>query len=411
MKKNLISLIFTISLIFPVVAHAESSFWQIQSVDTMKYSRDLAREKASDPSFTITIESQVKNISDLGATHVAIGTPYDEEFVPFLTKWVTAARKNNLKVWFRGNFSGWEGWFDYPKISTEDHPRLIREFITKHPDLFEDGDIFTPCPECENGGPGDPRSTGDIEGFRNMLIGLREHTIFAFHLVGKKVTVGYFSMNGDVAKLAMDKVTTQKLGGVVTIDHYVKDPEKLNQDVTEIAEMSGGKILLGEIGAPIPDIHGAMTESEQNAWVEKTLSLLSNNHNVIGLNYWVLEGGTTGIQRGIQKYASSDTLSSYFKPKVVTGTITDELRNPVQDVNVAYDGRSTNSNEQGSFKIYLVPNLDQVIFTKTGFKQKEITISENIVSEDIVLIKTKENLLFKIQKFFAKISSLFTRES
>jgi hypothetical protein len=119
--------------------------WNIQSVDTMKFSRDLAREKLNDKAFEATIATQVKQIADTGATHVAVGTPYEEEFVPFLAKWVEAARQNNIKVWFRGNLAGWEGWFSYPKISTNEHTAEVVSFISKHPELFSDGDIFTLC--------------------------------------------------------------------------------------------------------------------------------------------------------------------------------------------------------------------------------------------------------------------------
>ena len=70
-------------------------FWNVQSIDTMKYSRDTAREKADSKSFEEVIKRQVKDIADTGATHVGISTPYDAEFIPYLTKWVTAARDNN----------------------------------------------------------------------------------------------------------------------------------------------------------------------------------------------------------------------------------------------------------------------------------------------------------------------------
>ena len=49
--------------------------WEVRSVDTVKYSRDVAREKENDPSYDEVINLQVKNIANLGATHVAIGTP------------------------------------------------------------------------------------------------------------------------------------------------------------------------------------------------------------------------------------------------------------------------------------------------------------------------------------------------
>jgi len=288
--------------------------WKVTSVDTVKYSRDLAREKATSTSFEVEIDEQTKAIADTGATHVSIGTPYDDEFVPFMKKWVISARKNNLKVWFRGNFSGWEGWFDYERITREDHKVKLAEFIKNNGILFEDGDIFTSCPECENGGAGDPRSNGDLEGHRNFLI--EEYQIMrdSFRLVGKNVTSNYFPMNGDVARLVMNKDTTKALGGVVTVDHYVESFEKLNSDLSEMAESSGGKVVLGEFGAPVPDIHGRMTEDEQAEWVELAFEKLVSNPNIIGISYWTNIGGSTGIwsSDGTPKKAV-EVLTKYFK--------------------------------------------------------------------------------------------------
>src|SRR3990167_6868062 len=85
--------------------------WQVKSIDTMKYSRDLSGAKLNDPTFDQIIDKQVKAIKGAGASYVAIGTPYDEKFIPILSRWVSSARKNGLSVWFRGNFSGWEGGF------------------------------------------------------------------------------------------------------------------------------------------------------------------------------------------------------------------------------------------------------------------------------------------------------------
>lgn len=292
----------------------EEERWKVTAIDTVKYSRDMAREKAASKSFEVEIDKQIKNIANTGASHVSIGTPYDDEFIPFMTKWVITARKYGLKVWFRGNFSGWEEWFDYKKITREEHTRLIKEFISKNGNLFDDGDIFTTCPECENGGNGDPRQNSDLEGHRQFLIDEYRVSREAFRLVDKNVTTNYFPMNGDVAKLVMDVETTRNLGGVVTVDHYVKEPEKLNNDLTELARLSGGKVVLGEFGAPIPDIHGDMTEEEQAVWIDKALLLLHTNTNVIGINYWTNVGGSTEVWGYDGTPAKSvDVITKYFK--------------------------------------------------------------------------------------------------
>jgi hypothetical protein len=306
------SVVEKLSIISPISKHSI----KIKSIDTMKYSRDLAREKLKDKSFDSIVERQVKDIAQTGANYVAVGTPYDEEFLPFLKKWVDAARDNNLKVWFRGNFSGWEGWFNYPAISRQTHTQLTTQFIRDNPYLFQDGDIFTSCSECENGGAGDPRITGDVDGYRNFLISEYVSNVQAFKEINKKVNTGYFSMNYDVATLIMDPATTRALGNIVVIDHYVSSPTELALDAKILNKKSGGKIIFGEMGAPIPDLNGQMNNSKQADWINQALSGIFNSPEVIGVNYWVNTGGSTQIwdEKGnareavsvIKKYYISD---------------------------------------------------------------------------------------------------------
>lgn len=271
--------------------------WKFQAVDTMKHSRDLAREELHNSRFGEEVDRQIADIAATGATHVAIGTPYDDEFLPVIKLWSRSAREHGLKVWYRGNWSGWEGWFDYPRIDQETHIENTRQFILNNPNLFEDGDIFTSCPECENGPKLELGNNFAVAEYRKFLIKEYRVTKEAFGLINKDVTANYYSMNADVARKVMDKETTQALDGVVTIDHYVNAPEQLAEDIVEIAENSGGTIVLGELGAPIPDIHGPMNEEAQAEWLAESLRLISALPQVEGINYWVNLGGTTALWR------------------------------------------------------------------------------------------------------------------
>lgn len=302
------------------IPEVKRKVWQFRSIDTMKYSRDPSREKLIDPTYDVVIDQQVKDIAETGATHVAIATPYDAEFLPMLERWIRAARKYNLKVWFRGNWSGWEGWFDYPKITRAEHIAKTNAFIHQHPDLFQDGDIFSACPECENGGPGDPRMNGDVTGHRKFLIDEYNVTKQAFKDIGKHVASNYDSMNGDVARLIMDKPTTKALDGIVVVDHYVKTPDQLVSDIKQFAEQSGGKIVLGEFGAPIPDINGEMNEKEQALWIKESLQKLRETDELIGVNYWTNVGGSTHLWNndGTPRKAVEEITNIYQEQKTNT---------------------------------------------------------------------------------------------
>lgn len=372
-----------------------NGWWEIQSIDTVKFSRDVAREKAGDLSFVDTISKQCKLIAGVGATHVAIGTPYDDEFTPFLGLWVLAARRNGLKVWFRGNFSGWEGWFEYPSMTREEHIEKTRNFIVNNPELFEDGDIFTSCTECENGGPGDPRDTGDVGGHRQFLIDEYQVAGDAFEKIGKNVKPGYFSMNGDVAKLVMNKKTTRDLGGIVVIDHYVKNPENLAEDVELIAQLSGGKVILGEFGAPIPDIHGYMNEVQQSAWLKQLLYHLSSNENLVGVNYWTAFGGSTNLWEGESPRLAVKELSDYYRPQIFESRLVNELGFPIRDSQILIGNREILlANE--NIDIYYTHSSGDIKINALGYEEKVLKDYKGSKYDKVVLEKEEKNTIYNL---------------
>lgn len=368
----------------------DSKFFSVQSIDTMKYSRDSARANLSKDK----IYAQVAAIAQTGATHVAIDTPYDSEFLPVLTIWVAAARNYNLNVWFRGNFSGWEGWFDYPKtITRSEHINKTRDFILNNSDLFEDGDIFTACPECENGASGDPRQTGDTAGFRKFIIDEYNTTSDAFKTINKKVTSNYFSMNGDVAKLIMDKATTTATGGIITVDHYVATPDKLSNDIDSFAVNSGGNVVLGEFGAPIPDINGNLSESDQAQWIDDAFNNFLNHTNIVGLNYWTNMGSSTSPwNEDTSRRKAVDVITKYFDPKQLLVTIYDTAHTPIKDVNINYLDKNLKTNKYGQVKIPYVNSLI-VVNISNNIETKKMNISEIISKHNNIFIKRFNSII------------------
>ena len=403
------ALILMIFLTLTSNANARERFFQIQSIDTMKFSRDIAREKLKDLTYDSQIEIQLKNIAGTGATHVALGTPYDEEFLPFLQRWVKAARNNGLNVWFRGNFSGWEKWFDYEKISREEHIGKTKEFIINHPDLFADGDIFTSCPECENGGPGDPRMTGDAKEFKKFLINEYQVAKESFQSIGKNVAANYFSMNGDVARLIMDKETTKALDGNVTIDHYVSSSDRLANDVKDYAQRSKGKVILGEFGAPIPDLHGKLSEKEQADWIDQALKKLIEIPEVVGINYWTNMASSTELwNKDYTPRQAVEVLEKYFNPINISGMINDNFGKPLKEVTVKSKHRTIVVGDNN----YRLAVLDgeNVTFSKNGYIPVNISFkAENGKDQqsDIILAKSYpsplESLFTKIINFLKSI--------
>lgn len=382
----------------------EQMWWEFQSIDTMKYSRDLSREKLNTPSFDLTIDTHTRNIAATGATHIAIATPYDEEFLPILKRWVAAARKYKLKVWFRGNWSGWEEWFDHKKITRQEHLAKTRNFILQNPDLFEDGDIFTGCPECENGGPGDPRMNGDAEGHKKFLIDEYEMSQKAFKQIGKKVKTNFNSMNGDVAKLIMDEKTTKALGGLVVVDHYVKTPEQLNNDITALALQSKGKVILGEFGAPIPDIHGEYTEEQQAQWLDEAMAIIGTNPHLVGLSYWVDVGGSTQLWENERPRKAVDSLHAFYEPELLFGNVLDERGKPIKHATVSYGNKHTVTDNEGLFTLLYVPINTPVIVKADSYIEKKVTLTSN---PEFLSVKLRDDETKKKPTFWDWLKSLF----
>jgi hypothetical protein len=377
-----------------------TNFWDVRSIDTAKFSRDLAREKISDPSFDQVIDQQVSDIASTGANYVAIDTPYDEEFVPFLQRWVLSARKHNLNVWFRGNFSGWEQWFSYAKISPQEHTADLQSFIIQHPQLFADGDIFSTCPECENGSIGDPRATGDVTGFRNFLINENSIASQAFKQIGKDVSTNYFSMNLDVANLVMDPQTTQALGGVITVDHYADSSEKFGQDLQMLEKNTNAKIVLGEFGAPIPDLNGVFTDQQQADYINQMMNSMVQIPNIIGVNYWSSYGGSTEIWKSDGTATPSvAVISQYYRPEVISGFVVDELSKPIANAEVQASDRTVFTDGYGKYVIPVIQNQDlQLTVSAKGFVTKQIDAKPD--NSEIMLTKINEGIWFRLLKKF-----------
>ncbi len=397
--KKWIFLFFVTTLLYLLIkpttfAQTQANWWSFRSIDTMKYSRDVAREKLVDAKFRDVIDQQVKDISETGASHVAIATPYDEEFYPFLKAWVDAARKYKLNVWFRGNFSGWEKWFDYPKITRSEHLQKTREFIEKHAELFKDGDVFTACPECENGGPGDPRQNGDVDGHRQFLIDEYLMTSDLFRKQKKQIVTNYNSMNGDVARLIMDKNTAKALGGIVAIDHYVSTPQKLADDIVNISRQSDAKIILGEFGAPIPDINGKLTEEEQAKWINEAMKKLVSLPELEGLNYWVNTGGSTELwdQSGRPRKAVS-IISQFYKPKTYQIITMAKFNKSIAGVSAEYLNRKFISSKDGVINMPYFDGMNSVKLTHSKYIDKIVNLEPEKSTMEVQLEKIQPHLL------------------
>lgn len=364
----------------------------VRSVDTMKFSRDTARKEAKNEMFDMVIEKQISNITSLNVTHVAIDTPYDEEFVPFLKRWVRMARKYKLKVWFRGNLSGWEGWFEYPRIDTSTRINSLEKFIRQNKDLFQDGDIFTSCPECENGSID---AYDDPQRYKKFLIDEYQAIKQTFEEINIKVISNYNSMNGDIAQLVMDENTTKAMDGIVTLDHYVHSHEKFINDINNLAANSGGRIVLGEVGAPIPDIHGEMNELEQREWVAILFAKLNTLDKLEGINYWVSYGGSSALWNADGKERLVvEVIRNAYGGRKLRAKLVDRNGKDITDAEVKSLGEVYMVDSQGIFVLPYLYEGQVVEISAKGYAKMTKVILKGKPGEEIVLDFEVKNLSF-----------------
>lgn len=381
--------------------------WSYQCIDTMKYSRDSAREFMSKPEYANTfISNELRIVKSLGATCVSIATPYDEEFIPLLTKWVDVARTYGLGVWFRGNFAGWEGWFSYPKLkSTAEHNAKLTEFVTKHPDLFKDGDILSPAPEAENGLLGNPwRSKAASQQLRDFVVSSTQNCKAALAQIKKNIPCGYFSANGDVARDVYNHDVLEINGGLTVIDHYVSSSEKMGKDLDAYASKHQLPIMIGEFGAPIPDINGKMTEVQQADFIRQLLhQFYTHKNTIVGINYWVLRGGSTSLLNddGSERLAAN-VVRDFLMPGIIVGRAVDGVGKPAKNISIRTgDGViETKTDSNGNFTITAPAGIVQLFAEGGGYISTDMwteSVRGGKTTVKLLIHPTKQTLLYKLR--------------
>lgn len=386
----------------------EDRLFPVQSIDTMKSSRDIAIKMLRNPnSFAPMIDRQMLLIKEAGATHVAIDTPYDTEFLPVLKLWVASARSHNLSVLFRGNFSGWEGWFEYPRIDRATHKKLLQNFLHNNPELFQSGDVFTPCMECENGGPGDPRQTGDIDGYNTFLADEAKIAATEFASQVRYINI-YPSMNADIARDIIGPKAIRAFGGIILIDHYTSTTKQFIKDIETIPEQINARVGLGEFGAPIPDLNGSMTQTQQARYINELFTAMyEHRENIPLVNYWTLTGGSTALinEDGTPREAYF-TVQNYFKAFNVYGVIYNPLGEVVSGAKVSIDGTPYSVISDGTYQIFVPRQYKKITIQADGYASEMIILPSDstttVITKDIRLQPSEPNWWYNTRAYLYK---------
>lgn len=261
------------------------------------------------------IKEIVQLAKEVNATHVAIGTPYDNpsnpqviDTIEYTRQWSDAAHDIGLNVWHRHMPEGFQGFYNEKK-EVKDYKPMIVEYIHDHADFFRDGDIFAPFPEPQNGGvigincqPSDTCQFTSVEEFNQEMQAYVEICQQAFAQIGKKVKVGYYGFDGFVVaglgnpdwegKTFLSDKTVKVLDDTITVDHYTdKGPQGYVKDYTTIHNIfPKDQIVIGELG-PASSLPDNASQAEVTKVFRDTLEALSKLDWIIAVNIYPFISG------------------------------------------------------------------------------------------------------------------------
>jgi hypothetical protein len=380
--------------------------WKIQSVDTMKISKDTMGGQWTQGQ----INSEISVDAKLGVTHITIDCPYDDysTYSPVITsgyktKFITPIRNAGLKVWHRSHWNSWEG--DYgsygfvkktptssPSMALGDSVSVLNgtdtssymyqtyNYILTHSSEFQAGDIFTPACEVENTGVG-AGSTNMFADYPTLWKWMRDSITVcneAFKQIGLggQVFVGLWGNSGFTALNNLDERTVDS-GTWLTIDHYIWDTAQMTTDLSNIYSYYGDPIIIGEWG----------DYNDSDPTTNKTLAynmfgIFQSNSNVVGANYWNDIGGSyeslfnsSYIENpnasAIEYYFRGTYIPSIYDSVNISESVTVSVSaNPPATVNVS---DSVTTTDTGTLTI-IEKNL------VTGTVYDSVNVSENITA-------------------------------
>lgn len=296
----------------------------IQSIDVMKDTKDAICGQKDDT----YINNIVNKAVELGANYMAISTPYDNpscgDATAYAKRWIGAIRAHGLHVWHRHMPLSFEGIYSVSKNNNSNYLDMIRSYIKNNPDMFVDGDIFTPIPEPQNGGiqgitycANSVCQFSNAAAFNQWLRDAMTTSKDAFSVIGKNnIKVGYFGFDGFVAwgdqnpdwHGILEDSTVQQMGNI-TIDHYPElVKETMDASLTALqSKYPNTPIVIGEWGT----VNNTNIDQE----VVDTMTA-AKNHKVVGFNYWQFGPSGSGEQllnTDLSNRSSFYKVQSYYR--------------------------------------------------------------------------------------------------
>ncbi len=255
----------------------------------------------------------------------------------YLRAWTRTIHAAGLHVIYRGNWNHWAGGFGMAKLSYSTSPAIPYEtsggvsavlqgtdttsymgmtfqWILRHADLFQDGDIFEPFGEPQNDGIANgPAGTSaahcpkqvcqfpSTAAFNQWLSDFGRVDQAAFQRIGKNVASGWFGLAGD----SYSYVTPQALtySSVYNVDHFTIDFTRFTSQL-QASWNAFHKPIVVEWGDTIES--GAQPATANTT--DRIMGWMAQQSYIAGVEYWQLSGNSpTAPERAIDLYTGSQT--------------------------------------------------------------------------------------------------------
>jgi hypothetical protein len=246
----------------------------------------------------------------LGATHVAIGVPYDNG--DQWDKWVDAAHNNGLSVIGRSHWNSQEGDNGAPdNLTPGQYITNTDGFLNTHKSHLKPGDVFIYCVEPEQGhywsrtygSNWSGNATAMAEYNKFIQDGINHGKQILSSIGG--IDTSLVSVNGDMLMLLSQD--TVNLMTAVAVDHYTENEnngpkhtydlkymhDKMVADLDRFYNKWHKPIYIGEWGFTINS--DEVSDDWQKTVYTDLLGIFAGNSNIYGVNIWNFMGDTSRI--------------------------------------------------------------------------------------------------------------------
>ena len=359
----------------PAVVAAPARTWLVRDVGLTALSHDTVCHQYDEAAMT----RLVGYVAQFHANYASESVPLDDAsgfncrvgpLSPdaYLRAWTQTIHLAGLHVLYRGSWNHWAGSFGQAKLSYSTSPAvpyessgglaavlqgvdttsyigLTYEWILRHADLFQDGDIFEPFGEPQNNGITDgPRGTSaahcpksvcqfpSTASFNQWMSDFAQADQAAFKSIGKNVISGWFGLAGD----SYTYVTPQALvySGFYNVDHFTIDFTRFTSQL-QASWNAFHKPIVVEWG---DTMEGGAQPATANT-TDRILGWLAQQPYIAGVEYWQLSGNTnTAPERAIDLSTGMPTSTGQVLAKWF-GAMTapsEQTRRPYVRSNIAF---------------------------------------------------------------------------